>query len=132
MSIDEEREVRQRLGAALDGMTPSPAPVAATLRRGRTLRVRRRIGVAAGLAVAVGVGLAVPILGNQFVRQAPVSPGRPAAVNSPGRLGPRGRARLVGDCPRRSLGVLLHRAVRRLPGYRVPVPGQPGQRLHWT
>jgi hypothetical protein len=83
MSIGDEREVRQRLGAALDTITPSPAPVAATLRKGRAVRARRRIGVAAGLAIAVGIGLAVPLLVHQVVRQAPLSHGRQTATLNP-------------------------------------------------
>jgi hypothetical protein len=71
MSIDDERELRRRLDGALETITPSPAPVAATLRRGRTIRTRRRIGVAAGLAAAVGVALAAPGLVHLIVRQTP-------------------------------------------------------------
>lgn len=72
MSIDEERELRLRLGNALDEITPSPAPVAATLRRGKTIRTRRRVGVVAGLAAAVGIALAAPGLVHQIVRQQPI------------------------------------------------------------
>jgi hypothetical protein len=60
MSIDDERELRQRLGAALDTITPRPAPVDAVVRRGRNVVIRRRIAVAASLAAVVVVGLAVP------------------------------------------------------------------------
>jgi hypothetical protein len=72
MSIDEERELRLRLDSALQEITPSPAPVAATLRRGKTIRTRRRIGVVAGLAAAVGIALAAPGLVHQIVRQQPI------------------------------------------------------------
>ena len=72
MSIDEERELRLRLDSALEEIRPSPAPVAATLRRGKTIRTRRRIGVVAGLAAAVGIALAAPGLVHQFVHQAPI------------------------------------------------------------
>jgi hypothetical protein len=74
MSIDDERELRRRLDSALDAVTPSPAPVPATLRRGRTIRIRRRVGVAAGLAAAIGITLAAPGLVRQIVRQQPVTP----------------------------------------------------------
>jgi hypothetical protein len=74
MSIDEERDLRLRLDGALEEITPSRAPVAATLRRGRTIRTRRRIGVAAGLAAVIGIALAAPGLVHQFIRQAPVQP----------------------------------------------------------
>jgi hypothetical protein len=74
MSIDDERALRERLDGVLEAITPSPAPVAATLRRGRTIRTRRRIGVAAGLAAAVGIALAAPSLAHQVARQQPVTP----------------------------------------------------------
>jgi hypothetical protein len=60
MSIDDERELRQRLDAALGTITPRPAPVGAVLRRGRTVRTRRRVAVGACVAVAAAVGLSVP------------------------------------------------------------------------
>ena len=74
MTIDDERELRTRLDSVLEVITPSPAPVAATLRRGRTIRTRRRFGVAAGLAAAVGIALAAPGLVHQIVGQPPVTP----------------------------------------------------------
>ena len=74
MSIDDERELRGRLDSALEAITPSPAPVVATLRRGRTIRTWRRVGVAAGLAAAVGIALAAPGLIHQIV-------GRPPAIS---------------------------------------------------
>jgi hypothetical protein len=74
MSIDDERELRGRLDSVLEAIAPSPAPVAATLRRGRTIRIRRRVGVVAGLAAAVGIALAAPGLVHQIVRQPPVTP----------------------------------------------------------
>jgi hypothetical protein len=73
MSIDE-RELRRQLGGVLETITPPPAPVATTLRSGRTIRIRRRIGVAAGLAAAVGIALAAPSLVHQIVRQGPITP----------------------------------------------------------
>lgn len=95
MSIDDEREVRQRLGAALDTITPSPAPVAATLRRGRAVRVRRRVGVAAGLAVAVGIVLTGPAVVHQVVRQVPLSPGPQTATLD--AAGPVARHGVIGS-----------------------------------
>lgn len=71
MSIDDERELRLRLDSALEAITPSPAPVAVTLRRGKTIRTWRRVGVVAGLAAAVGIALAAPGLVHQIVRQTP-------------------------------------------------------------
>ena len=74
MSIDDERELRGRLDSVLEAIAPSPAPVAATLRRGRTIRIRRRVGVVAGLAAAIGITLAAPGLVHLIVRQPPVTP----------------------------------------------------------
>jgi hypothetical protein len=92
MSIDDQRELRQRLDGALEAITPSPAPVAAILRKGKTMRTRRRIGVAAGLAAAVGIALAAPSLVHQFVRQEPIAPTRPVlAVYPPGPHPPPGQ-----------------------------------------
>jgi hypothetical protein len=73
MSIDDERDLRLRLDSVLEAITPSPAPVPATLRRGRTIRTRRRIGVAVSLAAAVGIALAAPSLAHQVARQPPVT-----------------------------------------------------------
>ena len=68
MSVDE-RELRLRLDSELETITPPPAPVAATVRKGRTMRTRRRIGVAVGLAAAVGIALTASSLVHQIVRQ---------------------------------------------------------------
>jgi hypothetical protein len=93
LSIDEERELRRRLGNALDEVAPPPAPVAATLRRGKTIRTRRRVGVVAGLAAAVGVALAAPGLAHQIVRQPPVVRQQKwvLTVNPPGPHPPKGQ-----------------------------------------
>jgi hypothetical protein len=60
MSTDHEREIRDRLGGALDTVTPPSPPVDAVVRQGRTIRMRRRAVAAAGLAVVVGLGVALP------------------------------------------------------------------------
>ena len=62
MSIQDERELRGRLGALLDGVAPGQAPVSQAVRRGRGIRVRRWIGAAAGLAVIVAGAAVVPVL----------------------------------------------------------------------
>jgi hypothetical protein len=62
VSIQDERELRGRLGALLDGVAPGPAPVSQAVRRGRGIRVRRWIGAAAGLAVIVAGAAVVPAL----------------------------------------------------------------------
>ena len=91
MSIDDERELRERLDGVLEAITPSPAPVAATLRRGRTIRTRRRIGVAAGLAAAVGIALAAPGLVHRLAHPEPIAPAKPiVTAYPPGPDSPRG------------------------------------------
>lgn len=66
MSTDNEREIRDRLGVALDTIEPSLPPTGAVMRRGRSLRVRRRVGVAAGLAVVVALAATLPgVIGHR-------------------------------------------------------------------
>ncbi|MBO0833016.1 MAG: hypothetical protein J2P29_13705, partial [Actinobacteria bacterium] len=59
-NIQDERELRTQLAVLLDGTEPQSAPVAATVRRGRTIRVRRRITAVAGVAVAVAAAIVLP------------------------------------------------------------------------
>ena len=96
MSSDDERDLRQRLGSALDTITLPPAPVDTVLRKGRARRTRRHIAAAAGLAVVVGIGVAVPALVHQAVHEAPVSPAKKptVTVNPVGPGSPRG---LIGS-----------------------------------
>jgi hypothetical protein len=96
MSSDDERDLRQRLGRALDTITLPPAPVDTVLRKGRARRTRRHIAAAAGLAVVVGIGAAVPALVHQAVHEAPVSPAKnpTVTVNPVGPGSPRG---LIGS-----------------------------------
>jgi hypothetical protein len=60
MSIQEERELRDRLGGLLYGIEPGPAPVAGTMRRGKGIRMRRWISVAAGVAVLAAGAVVLP------------------------------------------------------------------------
>src|ERR1022692_719680 len=73
MSIDEDRELRQRLGAVLDTITPRPAlgrgpgplpagpgPGHGGVRQGRNVMIRRRLSMAAGLAAVAVAALVVP------------------------------------------------------------------------
>ena len=90
MSVDDERDLRRQLGGVLEAVTPSPAPVAATVRRGRLLRVRRRAAVAAGLAVVAGVAVGVPGL-LRLASHEPQSAGKPkVTVDQIGRKAVRG------------------------------------------
>ena len=63
MRIDDERDLHEQLEAAFEAITPRPAPVDGAVRRGRGIRVRRRVAVAAGAAAVVAIGVfAVPSL----------------------------------------------------------------------
>jgi hypothetical protein len=79
MSIVDERDLSERLSGVLDAITPSPAPVGATLRNGKLIRARRNIGITAGLAVAAGLVVAAPGLLHQPARPG-VSPVRPMVM----------------------------------------------------
>lgn len=60
MSIQGDRELRDRLGGLLNGIEPGPPPVAGTVRRGRGIRMRRWISVAAGVAVLAAGAVVLP------------------------------------------------------------------------
>src|ERR1700752_5334404 len=60
MSVQDERELRARLGTLLDGIEPRPAPVTRVVRLGKGIRMRRWISVAAGLAVIVAGAALIP------------------------------------------------------------------------
>ncbi len=62
MRIDDERDLRERLDQAFGTVNPHPAPVDDTVRRGRAMRVRRRVAAAAGVAAVAAIG-AVAALG---------------------------------------------------------------------
>jgi hypothetical protein len=76
MSVDDERELRRRLGGVLEAVAPSPAPVAETVRRGRLIRLRRQTAVAACVAVVAGVAVGVPGLLRSLDRP-PQAAGKP-------------------------------------------------------
>jgi hypothetical protein len=62
VSVQEERELRERLGGLLDGIEPRPAPVGLAVRQGRGIRMRRWVTAAVGLAVLAGGAVALPVL----------------------------------------------------------------------
>jgi hypothetical protein len=75
--IDDERDLHGQLEAAFEAIIPRPAPVDGAVRRGRAIRVRRRVAVAAGAAAAVAIGVfAVPSLLHQTASPPPVSPAK--------------------------------------------------------
>lgn len=73
MSFDNERELCDRLGGALDAIEPSWPPTGAVVRQGRSIRMRRRAGVGVGLAVLLVLGATLPgVIGHRS--SPPVSP----------------------------------------------------------
>jgi hypothetical protein len=92
--IDDERELHERLEAAFEAITPRPAPVDGAVRRGRAIRVRRRVAVAAGAAAVVAIGVfAVPALLQRPAAPGPVAPVGPpytVTVRAPGPHSPPG------------------------------------------
>ena len=87
MRIDDERDLHGQLEAAFEAITPRPAPVDGAVRRGRAIKVGRRVAVAAGAAAVVALGvLAVPTLLHHSSAPAPMAPiGRyTVTVQAPG------------------------------------------------
>jgi hypothetical protein len=97
MSTSAEQELRQRLSAVLDEMTPGPAPVGAVIRRGRGVRRRRIAGATAAALAAVAVVAGFSSLGLRLPSQAPAAPpvvtvvppgpGAPAGLIASGTVG---------------------------------------------
>jgi hypothetical protein len=91
MSSDNEREIRERLGGALDTMTPSQAPVGAVIAKGRFIRIRRRASVVAGVAVVAALAVALPgFIGHDVAPPPPEQPGYHITVNPPAPKAPNG------------------------------------------
>ena len=75
MRIADERDLHGQLEAAFEAITPRPAPIEAAARRGRAIKVGRRVAVAAGAAAVVAIGvLAGPTLLHHSAAPAPVAP----------------------------------------------------------
>jgi hypothetical protein len=90
MNGDNERQMRDRLGGALDTITPASPPVGAVIRQGRNIKARRRVGVVAGLAVAVGLVAAAPSVIGQAKPQPAAPPRYQVTVNPPAKNAPAG------------------------------------------
>jgi hypothetical protein len=90
MSTSAEQELRQRLSAVLDEMTPGPAPVGTVVRRGRAVRRRRIAGATAAALAAVAVVAGISSLGLRLPSQAPAAPPPVVTVVPPGPGAPEG------------------------------------------
>jgi hypothetical protein len=109
MSVQDEHELRDRLDGLLAGIEPGLPPVAATMRRGRGIRMRRWISMAAGVAVLaagavalpalLGVRSAAPIASRQYkVTVTPIGPGaRPGLIGQGTTDGHRWTAIMTDD-----------------------------------
>jgi hypothetical protein len=63
VSIDDERDLHERLDRAFETITPRPAPVDGTIRRGKAIKGRRRVAATVAVAAVVAVGvITVPSL----------------------------------------------------------------------
>jgi len=95
--INDERDLHERLEAALEAITPRPAPIDGAVRRGRATKVRRRAAVAAGAAAVVVIGVfAVPTLLHRSAAPSPVAPtgSYTVTVQAPGPHSPPGEIAL--------------------------------------
>jgi hypothetical protein len=94
--IDDEHNLSERLDSAIETITPRPAPVDRAVRRGKTIRVRRRVaaavGAAAGVAAIVAIGvITVPSLDHgASPAPAPASGHYTVTVQPPGSHSPAG------------------------------------------
>jgi hypothetical protein len=97
--IDDERDLHERLDRAFETITPRPAPVDGTVRRGKAIKGRRRVAVAVAVAAIVAVGVItvpslhrlagpapVPGSGHYTVTVQPPGPGSPAGLIASGTI----------------------------------------------
>ena len=71
MSIRDEQDLRDQLGAALDDLAPGPLPLPAVVRQGRSVMIRRRVTVAVAAAVIVAAAAATPSILHWLRQPAP-------------------------------------------------------------
>jgi hypothetical protein len=97
--IDDERDLHERLDRAFETITPRPAPVDGTIRRGKAIKGRRRVAASVAVAAAVAVGvITVPSLhrlagpapapgsGHYTVTVQPPGPGSPSGLIASGTI----------------------------------------------
>jgi hypothetical protein len=84
--IDDERDLHERLEEAFEAISPLPAPVDDTVRRGRAIRGRRVAVVVGAGVVAATAALAVPSLLHPTAAPAPAAPTKSftVTVQAPG------------------------------------------------
>jgi hypothetical protein len=97
--IDDERDLHERLDRAFETITPRPAPVDGTVRRGKAMKGRRRVAAVVAVAAVVTVGVItvpslhrlagaapVPGSGHYTVTVQPPGPGSPAGLIASGTI----------------------------------------------
>jgi hypothetical protein len=94
MSVQDEYELRSRLDGLLADIEPGLPPVAATMRRGRGIRMRRWISLAAGVAVLAAGAVVLPAL-LRGQSAPPVAPRHYHVTVTP--IGPGARPGLIGQ-----------------------------------
>lgn len=90
MSIDDERDLYERLDGAVEAITPRPAPVDGVMRHGRVIRWRRRAVAVAAVAVVAAGAVAVPSLRHAAAQHQPATSHYTATVQAPGPHSPPG------------------------------------------
>jgi len=90
VSIDDERDLYERLDSAVEAITPRPAPVDGVMRHGRVIRWRRRAVAVAAVAVVAAGAVAVPSLRPAATQHQPATSHYTATVQAPGPHSPAG------------------------------------------
>ena len=90
MSIDDERDLHERLDGAVEAITPRPAPVDGVMRHGRVIRWRRRAVAVAAVAVVAAGAVAVPSLRHAAAQHQPATTRYTVTVRPPGPHSPPG------------------------------------------
>jgi len=90
VSVKDEQEIRERL-RVLETVEVSPAPYLTAVRRGKSVRLRRRAFAAAGVAAVVVLGVLVPRLVSLAGQPGPVTPRYNVTVHQPAPGSPSGQ-----------------------------------------
>jgi hypothetical protein len=90
VSIDDERDLYERLDGAVEAITPPPAPVDGVMRHGRVIRWRRRAVAVAGVAVVAAGAVAVPSIRHAATHHPAATARYTATVQAPGPQAPPG------------------------------------------
>jgi hypothetical protein len=94
VKTDMELQLQARLAPALEDLVPGPAPLAAIIRDGRRVRVRRRISLTTGLAAAavlvIAGSLTLPSLLSRTAVVPPLTTHYHVTVTPPGPKSPNG------------------------------------------